>query len=203
MTRLFARALAFVSPLAFALALLLTPRPAFAEGRIAVVDVQFAVMQTEDGIRAQATLKKLFDKRQQELDNKQVELQKTREDIEKQSRVISREALQKRMEEWQRAMMELQTVFVDYNKELQKKQNELTKPILQKMIAIIGRIAKKNGYDVIVDKQAAPYARPDLDLTERVIQLYNSGGDGGDEEKAPEGGDKKPEGGDKKPEGAP
>ncbi len=164
---------------------------AHAEGRVAVVDVQFAVMQTEDGIRAQATLKKLFDKRQQELDNKQVELQKTREDIEKQSRVISREALQKRMEDWQRAMIELQTVFVEYNKELQKKQGELTQPVLRKMLGIIGRIAKKNGYDVVVDKTAAPYARPDLDLTERVIQLYNSGDSGEDE--APKD----------KPEGAP
>ena len=29
--------------------------------RVAVVDVQRAMMQTEDGLRAQATLKKLFD----------------------------------------------------------------------------------------------------------------------------------------------
>jgi outer membrane protein len=35
--------------------------------KVAVVDVQRAVMQTEDGLRAQATLKKLFDSRQQEL----------------------------------------------------------------------------------------------------------------------------------------
>jgi outer membrane protein len=146
------------------------------EQRIAVVDVQHAVMQTEDGIRAQATLKKLFDKRQQELDGKQTELQRAREDIEKQSRVISREALQKRMEDWQRRMIELQTVFVDYNKELQKKQGELTAPILKKMMGIIARLAKKSGYEIILDRQAAPYARQDLDLTEQIIQMYNSGG---------------------------
>src|SRR5262245_11352905 len=88
-------------------------RSAFAETKVAVVDVQHAVMQTEDGIRAQATLKKLFDKRQQDLDAKQTELAHAREDIEKQSRVVSREVLQKRMEDWQRRMVELQTVFVD------------------------------------------------------------------------------------------
>src|ERR1041384_6783298 len=99
-----------------------------AEAKVGVVDVQHAVMQTEDGIRAQATLKKLFDKRQQELDGKQTELARAREDIEKQSRVLSREALAKRMEDWQRRMVELQTVFGDYNKELQKKQADLTGP---------------------------------------------------------------------------
>ena len=162
--------------------------PAHADGaKVAVVDVQHAVMSTEDGIRAQATLKKLFDKRQQELDGKQAELGRAREDIEKQSRVLSREALQKRMEDWQRRMIELQTVFVDYNKELQKKQGELTAPVLKKMMGVIGRVAKKSGYELIIDRQAAPYARPDLDLTEQVVQMYNSGdaGDssGGDDKK--------------------
>jgi len=137
-------------------------------------------MATEDGIRAQATLKKLFDKRQQELDSKQTELAKARDDIEKQSRVLSREALQKRMEDWQRRMVELQTVFVDYNKTLQKKQGELTAPIIKKMMAVINRLAKRNGYELILDKQATPYVRPDLDLTDQVIQLYNSGGDPGE-----------------------
>ena len=159
--------------------------PAAAEGKVAVVDVQHAVMQTEDGIRAQGTLKKLFDRRQQELDGKQTELARAREDIEKQSRVVSREALAKRMDDWQRRMVELQTVFVDYNKELQKMQGELTAPIIKKVIGVIDRLAKKNGYELILDKQAAPYARPDLDLTEQIIQMYNSGdaGDSGGDEK--------------------
>jgi outer membrane protein len=164
-----------------ALLLAAAPCAAAAENRIAVVDVQHAVMQTEDGIRAQGTLKRLFDKRQQELDAKQTELQRAREDIEKQTRVLSREALQKRMEDWQRQMIELQTVFVDYNKELQKKQGELTAPIMKKMMAVIARIAKKSGYELIFDKQGAPYVRADLDLTEQIIQLYNSG-DAGDAE---------------------
>ena len=159
---------------------------AAAEGKVAVVNVQQAVMQTEDGIRAQATLKKLFDKRQQELDARQTELGRAREDIEKQSRVLSRQALEKRMEDWQRRMVELQTKFVENNKELQEKQGQLTGPILKKMLGIIARLAKKSSYELIIDKQAVPYARPDLDLTEQVVQMYNSGGDAGDAP-APEG----------------
>jgi outer membrane protein len=164
----------------------LSERLASAEGKVAVVNVQQAVMQTEDGIRAQATLKKLFDKRQQELDARQTELGRAREDIEKQSRVLSRQALEKRMEDWQRRMVELQTKFVENNKELQEKQGQLTQPILKKMLGIIARLAKKSSYELIIDKQAVPYARPDLDLTEQVVQMYNSGGDGGDTA-APEG----------------
>jgi outer membrane protein len=152
--------------------------PAHAEMKIAVVDTQRAVMETEDGLRTQASLKKHFDKRQRDLDDKQTTLQKEREDIEKQKDVLSKQALQTRIDKWQRDMAELQTVFVEYNKELQKKQNELTQPIFQKTMGIIRRLATQNGYDLVVDKQAVPYHRSDLDLTDRVITEYNQAAGG-------------------------
>ena len=122
------------------LALLLVAGPALAEQKVAVVDVHRAVAQTEDGLRAQATLKKLFDSRQQELNRKQTDLQRQREDIDKQSKVMSKEALAKRVEDWQKQMMELQAVFVEYNKELEKKQKELTEPVFEKMMGIIRNV---------------------------------------------------------------
>jgi outer membrane protein len=154
---------------------LLSPAALAQQLKFAVVDVQRAVMETEDGLRASATLKKFFDKRQQELDAKQNELQKQREEIEKQSKVLSQAAMQKRMEDWQKQMLELQTVFVEYNKELQKKQGELTQPIYGKIMGLLRRLATQDGYDAILEKQAVPYMRNDLDLTDKIIQMYNSG----------------------------
>ena len=174
-----------------ALTLPLVASTASAQSKIAVVDTQRAIMETEDGLRAQATLKKVFDNRQRELDKKQEDLQKERDDIEKQRDVLSKSALAKRVDKYQREMMQLQTVFVDYNKELQKKQSELTQPIFVKAMGIIRRLATQEGYDVVVDKQAVPYVRSDLDVTDRVITLYNQGGgDAADSGKAAAG-DKK------------
>jgi len=147
-----------------------------AEMKVAVVDVQRAVMQTEDGLRAQATLKKLFDNRQQELNRKQADLSKQKEDIEKQSKVLSKDALQKRVDDWQKQMAELQSVFVDYNKELEKKQKELTDPIFEKVLGIIKRLATTESYDLVIDKATVAYVRTDLDLTDKCIQIYNGGG---------------------------
>src|SRR5665811_2312698 len=97
------------------------------------------------------------------------------DDIEKQRDVLSKSALAKRVDKWQREMMQLQGVFVDYNKELQKKQGELTQPIVQKIMGAIRRLATQEGFDLVVDKQAAPYVRSDLDVTDRIITLYNQG----------------------------
>src|SRR5262245_6689641 len=184
----------FLARLVWVLALVLgvsfVAAPAAAQMKVAVVATQRAVMETEDGLRMQATLKKVFDSRQRELDKKQEDLQKERDDIEKQRDVLSKTALAKRVEKWQREMANLQTVFVEYNKELQKKQSELTQHIFQNVLRIIRRLATQDGYDVVVDKQAVPYVRSDLDLTDKVIQLYNQGApaDAGDKtgkEKSP------------------
>ena len=143
--------------------------------RVAVVDVQRAMLQTEDGLRVQATLKKEFDKKQQELNKKQTDLQKQKEDLDKQSKVLSKDAYEKKLGDLQKQMMELQTLFVDYNKELEKQKNEKTEPIFEKIMAIVKRIATTENYDIVVDKTTVAYVRTDLDLTDKAIQMYNSG----------------------------
>jgi outer membrane protein len=167
------RSLYHLAALAVAASVLTLAPLASAQMRVAVVDTQRAVMETEDGLRAQATLKKLFDKRQRELDQKQKDLQKEREDLEKNREKISNDVMSKRVETWQREMNQVQSVFVEYNKELQQKQNELTAPIVQKAVGIIRRLATQEGYDLVLERQAATYFRSDLDLTDRVITLYN------------------------------
>ena len=174
MPRLLSAALAT----AFAAFFFLYSSVANAETKVAVIDVQRAVASTEDGLRAQATLKKLFDSRQQELNKKQNDLQRQREEIDKQSKVLSKDALEKRINDWQKQMMELQAVFVEYNKELEKKQKELTEPVFEKVMAIIKRIATSENIDLVVDKATVAYVRGDLDLTDKCIQMYNSGGGG-------------------------
>ena len=149
---------------------------ASAQMKMAVVDVQRAVMQSEDGMRAQATLKKVFDSRQQELNKRQTDLQKQKEEIDKQKTVLSQAALQKKVDDWQKEMVELQQTFVEYNKELEKKQKELTDPIFERVLGAIKRIAGTDGYDLIVDRATVAFARGDLDLTDRVIQISNGSG---------------------------
>jgi outer membrane protein len=163
---------------AIALAAFLVCGAAAAEQKVAVVDVQRAVVNTEDGLRVQATLKKLFDSRQQELNKKQTDLQRQREEIDKQAKVLPKDALEKRVNEWQKQMMELQAIFVEYNKELEKKQKELTDPVFEKVMQIIKRLATSENIDLVVDKATVAYVRGDLDLTDRCIQMYNSGAGG-------------------------
>ena len=147
-----------------------------ADMKIAVVDSQRAVTETEDGLRMQANLKKLFDDRQRELDQKQNDLQRERQELEKQRGVMKPETLAARAEKWQMEAQNVQKMFVEYNRELQRKQNELMAPILNQAMSVVQRIAQAEGYAMVIDKQAVPYVQSEYDLTDRVIKTYNEGG---------------------------
>ncbi len=149
---------------------------AAAQMKVAIVDVQRAVAQTEEGLRATAMLKKEFDSRQQELNKRQAELQKQKEEIDKQAHVLSQQALQKKYDDWQRQMMEFQSKYVAAQKELEQQQKALTDPIFEKVMIAIKRIAGTDGFDLIVDRTAVAFARGDLDVTDRVIQIANGAG---------------------------
>lgn len=159
-----------------ATATLLAAPALIADVRIAVVDSQRAVLESEDGLRVQASLKKMFDEKQRELDAKQNELQKERQELEKQRNTLKPDVLQARAEKWQAEAAAVQQMFVEYNRDLQRKQSELMQPILNQTLAVVQRIAKAEGYSLVIERQAVTYFQPEFDITDRVIRSQNEGG---------------------------
>jgi len=147
-----------------------------AEVKIAIVDLRRAMTETERGLRVQARLKQLFDVKQAELDDKQKALQQGKADLEKDAKTgkMSKAELQKKYDTLQQQAMDFEKLAVDYQREMQRQDNELSTPIVQGLMALVRRVSSQNGYDVVIDKQAAPYFRSDLDITDRIIQLYNA-----------------------------
>ncbi|HEU4411471.1 MAG TPA: OmpH family outer membrane protein [Polyangiaceae bacterium] len=167
-------------------ALAADPAPAGGVGpRIAIIDMQRAVIETEDGLRAQAALRKYVDRRQSELNARQEELVRKKDELEKQAKVLSKEALQRATEEWQRQAVGLQGVLQDSNQELQRRQNDVLAPVYGRVAGLVRKIARNEGFDLIVERQAVPYVRAELDLTDRVILLYNAGETPGPDEAGP------------------
>jgi outer membrane protein len=156
---------------------LLAAAPAAAQSKIAVVDVQRAVLDTEEGLRVQANLKKLFDSRQVELDGKQRALQADREALDKEAQAgkTPKDVLQKKFEAWQKQYAELQSTTLEYQREMQRKEHEMTTPILTRILGLVRRIAAQEGYEMVLEKSAVPYFRTDLEITDRAIQMFNSG----------------------------
>ena len=146
--------------------------------KVGAVDLQGALLQTSDGMSAQATMKRYMDRSQGDLDRRQKRLKSEEESLRRQMRFLSRASFQKRYEHYQQRMVKAQTKYIEYNKRLQKKQAEFMQPMMKKLFGVVRRAATRRGFDIIVDRQAAPYVRADLDLTDLVVQMYNGGGGG-------------------------
>jgi outer membrane protein len=154
------------------------PRAAGAQAaKVAVVDLQRAINETEDGRKSKDKLKKLFESRQQGLDKKQQELKKLKDELDQQKNVLSRDALETKVESYQKQLVDLQQVYVEYQRELAEKEGELTKSIVERMERILRRIGQTDGYSLIIERGEAGviYVPTNLDLTDVVIQRYNAG----------------------------
>lgn len=168
----------FVSILAALMLAVAAPR-LYAQVRFAVVDMQRALIETNEGRRAKTQLKKLFESRQEQLNSRQEALKRMKEDIEKQKNVVSRDALEKRMGEYQQEFVKLQQNYLEYQQELAQKEAELTKSILVNLQGIVRQIGTSEGYTGIFDSGSVIWAPTHLDLTDRVIQEYNQAHPGG------------------------
>lgn len=149
----------------------------YAQVKIAVVDLQRAINETEDGRQAKAKLKRIFKQRQRSLDKRQNDLKKMKESLEKQMNVLSEDAKQRKMEEYQQAFVELQQVYVEYQRELAQKEAELTKGILERMATILRRMGQAEGYTLIIERNESGvmWVPSNLDITDDLIQRYNRG----------------------------
>jgi len=145
--------------------------------KIAVVDMQRALMEVEEGRKAKDQLKSLFDQRQKTLDKQQEDLRTMKEGIEKQRDVLSREVYAKKVEELQKALAELQNTYLEFQRELASKEAELTKPLIERMQRIVRQLGQSEGYALVVERGEAGviYVPTSYDLTDVLIQRYNAG----------------------------
>jgi outer membrane protein len=168
--------------LAFLAVLLLAPKLAFAEDlKLGYVDMQRALVETEDGRKAKAALKKLFDQKQKELNEQQDDIKKGLEDLEKKRTLLPADKVREKEMELQGRMQKAQEALVRHQQELQAKETEMMGKIVERMNRILGKIAVSENFTMILDKSTGTlvFAKPSLDLTNDLIRRYNSG-EGGD-----------------------
>jgi outer membrane protein len=141
--------------------------------RLGVVDMQRAILETDQGRRAKNQLKTLFEKRQVELDRRQNALKRMRDDLERQQHTLDQATLRQRAEEYQKQLVDLQQNYVQYQQELAQREAELTKQIYVNLEGLIRQIGQSQNYTAIFEQSGVVWSPQHLDLTDQVVQMYN------------------------------
>lgn len=144
---------------------------------IGYVNLQRAVIEVEEGKRAQASLQKKIDEKKKAIEPKEAELKALRDTLEKQS-VVKKDdaATRKQRAEFQQKLIELQQTMMKEQQELQGIEQKELSAITAKMRKVIDQIGREGGYTLILESTDARllFAKAHLDLTNEVIRKYNA-----------------------------
>ena len=146
-------------------------------GKVGVIDVQVAITSTAEGKQAAAELQSQFAPRQTELTN----MQKQMEDIQTRMRTgqttLSDDEKARLDREGQQLQRSYQRKSQDAQDDFNEAQREIVDRIGRKMIDVLSKYSRDNGYLVILDRsgQSSPviFAANSVDVTQEIIRLYD------------------------------
>jgi outer membrane protein len=145
--------------------------------KIAVINVQTAILSTKDGQKAAADLQTQFNPRQQDLEKKQAELTALQDQLRKGSATMSDEAKTKLMRDIDATTTRVNRDTQDARSDLDEAQGKVMQELGGKMMAVMEKYAVQNGYAVIMDvsnpQTSVLWAASAVDITNDIVKLYD------------------------------
>lgn len=150
-------------------------KPGVNATRVALIDFQVAILQTEEGKAAKAKIEKELDSRKKELLAQQSELKKIEDDFEAKRSVLSEDEKASKTRDLQTKLMAFQRSQMALEQEVRQKEMQETQKIFQNLSALVEEYAKKNSFDLVFEKGAGAvlYVARGSDITSEIVILYN------------------------------
>ena len=145
--------------------------------KIAVINVQTAILSTKDGQKAAADLQTAFNPRQQDLEKKQADLTALQDQLRKGSATMSEEAKTKLMRDIDATTTRVNRDRQDASSDLDEAQGKIMQELGGKMMAVMEKYAVQNGYAVVLDvsnpQTPVLWAASAVDITNDIVKLYD------------------------------
>lgn len=143
--------------------------------RFAFVDMQAAILQTDEGKNAKSKIEKEAEAKRQDILNQEKELKKLDDEFQAQQAVLSEDAKRAKQTEFQGKFQKLQSARMQFEQEVRQKEMQETQKIFQNLTSVIDDVAKRKGYDMVFERGAGAvlYAAKIDDLTNDVVASYN------------------------------
>lgn len=145
---------------------------------IGIVNIQDAIIATNDGKKEFDALQQRFAPRQNELKARNDEVENLKKTLQAQAEKLSEAERNTRLKELETKQKALQRDFDDAQNEFQQAEQEVVNRIGKKMLDVLDKYAKENGYAVIVDvsnpKTPVLWASRGAYITKHLVDAYNA-----------------------------
>ena len=148
-----------------------------AQTKVAAINIQAAIIGTKDGQKAAAELNSKMQPKKRELEQRQNDINAMQDQLNKGQNTMSEAAKSDLYKNIEAKKKTLQREVEDAQADLEADQNKLMQQLGQKIVAVIERYARDNGYTMVVDvgnpNTPVIYASPSVEITKEVIELYD------------------------------
>ena len=151
--------------------------PAAAAGKVGVLNVRNAIVNTAEGKQASAELQSQFASRQNELENFRKQIEDLQNRLRSGERTLSDEEKGRLQRQGELLARQFQRKQDELQEDMNGAQNDVVDRIGRKMLDVLDRYARENGYTAVFDNsgQNSPviYASSQIDVTQDIIRLYD------------------------------
>lgn len=142
--------------------------------RIAVIDMQ-KIMRESDAVQSiQRQIEQQRSEYQEQLRQKEQQLRTTDEELTRQRSVLSSDAFQKKRRELEEQVGTLQREIQSSKRRIDQNYSEAMRSVQQKLVEIVGDIASKRNFDMVIGKTTIVLVKPELDITDVALQRLNA-----------------------------
>jgi outer membrane protein len=155
------------------------PAAAAASGnKVGIVSIQDAIANTNEGKKELDALQAKYAPRQAALQSQNDELENVKKQLQAQSDKLSDEERNSRVRTATEKQKTLQRNAEDFQNEVQTAEQEILNRLGKKMLDVMEKYARENGYAVVMDvsnpQTPVLYANPQTNITKNLIDAYNA-----------------------------
>jgi len=148
-----------------------------AAAKVGVLNVQAAIASTAEGKQASAELQSQFAARQTELETLNKQINDLRQRLQAGQNTLSQEEQARLTRQGEGLAKQAQRKQDEYNEDVQAALGDVRERIGRKMLDVLDRYARENGYSAIFDTssqaQVIIYASNQADVTQDIIRLFD------------------------------
>ena len=145
--------------------------------KVGVINIQAALVATKEGQKAASELEGKRSPKSKELEKKQGEIRSLQESLNRGGNAMSETAKAELVRNIDTKTKSFNRELEDAQAEWQQDQDRILQDLGQKMMAVIDKYAKDNGYSVILDvsnpQTPVLYASNTIDITKEIVDLYD------------------------------
>jgi outer membrane protein len=155
-----------------------SPAAASTTARIGIIHIQNAILMTNEGRRDFEALQKKFEPTQNQLNGLNQEIENLKKQLQTQGEKLNEQARAEMVRNIEAKQKVLTRQVEDAQGDFQGQQSEIANRIGGKLLEVLDKYAKGNGYSVVLDVsgQQSPvlWAAQTTDVTQEIVTAYNA-----------------------------